>query len=231
MRLFALSTAETGTGMALFEGPDLVCESYWAGSQSHSKRLLTMVAQMVVDQAGLTMQEIDGFIAARGPGSFTGLRIGISVVKGMAAAMAKPCAGVSSLDGVAFRFSSASVPVCVMMDARRQEVYTACYRFNRGVLVEKSPEQVCAPEAAIKSAGPDVLFAGSGSKAYLDMIRDLSGAASQVAPSYMDAVSAAALAAPALADPLFFTSGRHELVPAYLRQSDAQIHLSQKSIS
>ncbi len=229
MRIFALSTAEKGTGMALFEGRDLVCESYWAGIQSHSKRLLTMVEQMVVGQAGLTVEEIDGFIAARGPGSFTGLRIGISVVKGMAAATAKPCAGVSSLDGIAFRFSAASVPVCVMMDARRQEVYTALYRFDRGRLVEKCSEQVCAPEVAIESAGPNALFAGSGSKAYLAQIQEVAGAESQVSPNHMDAVSAAALAEPALADPLFFSSGAYDLTPTYLRKSDAQIHLSEKN--
>lgn len=175
MRIFSLSTAEQGASMALFDGGQLACESYWAGPKSHSRRLLPMVEQMIVGQAGLRVEDIDGFIAARGPGSFTGLRIGISVIKGLAAAASKPCAGVSSLDGIALRFAWTPGPVCVMMDARRQEVYTAVYRFDRGRIIEKTDERVCAPELAIEQAGPNALFAGSGSKAYAPLIREKGG--------------------------------------------------------
>ncbi len=215
--------------MALFQGPDLICESYWAGPKSHSKRLMSMMENMVVRQAGLEISDIDGFIAAKGPGSFTGLRIGISVIKGLSAAVSKPCAGISSLDGIAFRFSSASVPVCVMMDAKRNEVYTAVYRFCQGKLVGKSEELACAPEQAIGLAGPDALFVGSGSKAYFEMIKNLTG--SWISPASMDHVSALALAERASEIPDLFDSNDHCLVPTYLRKSDAEIHCSKKSVS
>ncbi len=229
MRLFSLSTAEQGASMALFQGHDLICQSYLTGPKSHSRRLMSMVEQMIVHQAGLEVSDIDGFIAAKGPGSFTGLRIGISVVKGLAAAVSKPCAGISSLDGIAYRFSTASVPVCVMMDAKRNEVYTAVFRFSQGRLSMKSEELVCAPEQAIALAGRDALFVGSGSKAYREMIQDLTGA--WVSPSSMDYVCALALVGRAAELPDLFDGNSHCLVPTYLRQSDAEIYFSQKSVS
>lgn len=236
MTLFSLSTAEQGASMALFKGGSLVCESYWTGAQSHSKRIMAMLEQMIVHQAGLKVSDIDGFIAARGPGSFTGLRIGISVIKGLAFALSKPCAGISSLDGIGYRFSMARIPVCVMMDARRNEVYTAVYRFDRTGLLEKSEEMVCLPEQAIEGAvgqaGRDVLFVGSGSKAYREMIEDLTRA--EMSCSAMDDVSAAALVGRAMEDPALFDDNALPLMPRYLRQSDAEIHfpqVGQKSVS
>jgi len=137
LRILSLSTAEQGCSLAVFDNKALVCEEYWADKQTHSKRVLAMVENILACRAGWGVSEIDGFIAAKGPGSFTGLRIGISVIKGLAYAVSKPDAGVSSLDGIAYRFSAASVPVCVMMDARRNEVYCAVYHLERSVLVDK----------------------------------------------------------------------------------------------
>jgi tRNA threonylcarbamoyladenosine biosynthesis protein TsaB len=231
MRLFSLSTAEQGASMALFEGQTLICESYWASRQTHSKRLMSMVEQMVVHQAGIGLADIDGFIAAKGPGSFTGLRIGISVIKGLAFAVSKPCAGVSSLDGIAHRFTQASEPVCVMMDAKRSEVYSAVYRFHQGKLVQKSDEMVCSPEHAVGLAGPSALFVGSGSKAYQSMILDLTGDEAWFSNASMDNVSAAALVGASMNPRSLFESDDHCLVPTYLRKSDAEIHFSQKSVS
>ncbi|MDD9304235.1 MAG: tRNA (adenosine(37)-N6)-threonylcarbamoyltransferase complex dimerization subunit type 1 TsaB [Desulfobacter sp.] len=226
MRLFSLSTAEQGASMAIFDGPNLVCESYWASPKTHSKCLMSMVEQMVVGQAGLVLSDIDGFIAARGPGRFTGLRIGISVVKGLAYGVSKPCAGISSLDGIALRFSNASMPVCVMMDAKRKQVYSALYQFCGGRLCQKSDEVVCAPEHAVDRAGTSALFVGSGSKAYQEMIlARTSGKACFSHPS-MDHVSATALVRAALEADQVFHSPDHLLVPVYLRKSDAEINFS-----
>ncbi len=137
MKLLALSTAEQGSSLAIIDGDRLVCDEYWDAKQTHSKRLLTMVEQMIEKRSGLALADIDAFIAAKGPGSFTGLRIGISVIKGLAYATQKPAMGASSLDGIAFRFLHANMPVCVMMDAKRNEVYTALYSFENGNILFK----------------------------------------------------------------------------------------------
>ena len=229
MYYFALSTAEQGAGMALFENNTLVFESSLLSRQTHSKGLLPMVEQAVESQSGLTVDQIDGFIAARGPGSFTGLRIGISMVKGLAKAVSKPCAGVSSLDGIAFRFCHTQKPVCVMMDAKRKEVYSAIYQFHDGKLIQKGPEMVCPPEKAIDLAGAGALFVGSGSKAYRESILKRTHDKAVLSCPSMDGVSAAALLICAMSDDGVFDFKNHPLNPVYLRKSDAQIHFEGKT--
>ncbi|MCG8633599.1 MAG: tRNA (adenosine(37)-N6)-threonylcarbamoyltransferase complex dimerization subunit type 1 TsaB [Desulfobacterales bacterium] len=226
MKLFALSTAENGASMALFDGDEKVCSSYWASRQTHSRRLMSMVEQMIQVQAGLTVDVIDGFIAAKGPGSFTGLRIGISVIKGLAYSFSKPCAGISSLDGIAFGVGYSPDPVCVMMDAKRNEVYTALYRFEQGRLVHKGEESVCSPKHAVTKAGASALFVGSGSKAYREVILELTGGQARFSPPSVDSVSASAMIRIALASPALFESAENRLEPVYLRKSDAEIHFA-----
>lgn len=240
MNLLCVSTAEQGTGIALFRGDSLVCEEYWDSQFTHSKRILPMVEQAVQKRAGLDMDQVDGFIVARGPGSFTGLRIGISVVKGLAHALSKPAIGISSLDGIGFRFCHASMPVCVMMDARRNEVYSAVYRFEKGVLVQKTREMVSSPGQAVKQAGHGALYAGSGSRAFQEEILSLTHGDALFASPAMDSVSASALGVSAFANglvvlekgqclfPLEKDGVGDTLTPVYLRKSDAQIQLEAK---
>ncbi|WP_320045010.1 tRNA (adenosine(37)-N6)-threonylcarbamoyltransferase complex dimerization subunit type 1 TsaB [uncultured Desulfobacter sp.] len=229
MYFFALSTAEQGASMALFEDNTLVFESSLFSRQTHSKGLLPMIEQAVESREGMTVDQIDGFIAARGPGSFTGLRIGISMVKGLARALSKPCAGVSSLDGIAFRFCHSQKPVCVMMDAKRKEVYSAVYQFNHGELIQKGPEMVCSPETAIDQAGSGALFVGSGSKVYREKICNRTEDNAVFSTTSMDGVSACALVISGMSDEGVFDFENHPLNPVYLRKSDAQIHFDRKT--
>lgn len=229
MYLFALSTAEQGASMALFEDNALVFESGLLSRQTHSRGLLPMIDQAVKSRTGMAIDRIDGFIAARGPGSFTGLRIGISMVKGLARAVSKPCAGISSLDGIGFRFCYSQKPVCVMMDAKRNEVYSAVYLFHHGKLIQKSPEMVCPPQTAVDQAGADALFAGSGSKAYREMICRRTHDKAVFSYPSMDGVSACALVISGMSDNGVFDFENHPLNPVYLRKSDAQIHFEGKT--
>jgi tRNA threonylcarbamoyladenosine biosynthesis protein TsaB len=229
MYIFALSTAEQGASMALFEDRSLVFESSLFSRQTHSKGLLPMIAQAVESREGMNVNRIDGFIAAKGPGSFTGLRIGISMVKGLARAVSKPCAGVSSLDGIAFRFCHSQAPVCVMMDARRNEVYSAVYQFQHGRLIQKGPEMVCSPETAIDQAGSNALFVGSGSKVYREKISSRTGDKAVFSSPSMDGVSACALVISGMTEDGAFDFKNHPLNPVYLRKSDAQIHFEEKT--
>ena len=218
--LLALSTAEQGASLALFDNDSPVSTSFWSSRQTHSMRLMAMLEQVLHHQAGVALADIDGFIAARGPGSFTGLRIGISVIQGLAYAVSKPVAGISSLDGIAYRFASSQERVCVMMDAKRDEVYTAVYKFRRGELLEKSRECVCDPRQAVLEAGDNMLFAGS--KAYEGLISELTHGRALISPVYMDGVSAAAMIRVARETPGLFGISANGLEPVYLRKSDAE---------
>lgn len=232
MKLLCLSTAEPGCSLAIVDGNRLVCEEFWKAKLTHSKRLVTMIEHMFEKRASMELADIDGFVTASGPGSFTGLRIGISVVKGLAYAMEKPEAGVSSLDGIAFRFVHSSIPVCAMMDAKRNEVYCAVYQFNHGRLVSKSLERVACPKDAIGMVKGSALFAGSGSKVYKDIIEQ--EADNPIfAHDFMDSVSASALVLALYSKANFFDTPENSLVPSYIspnyiRMADAQLQFSEK---
>ncbi|WP_041279348.1 tRNA (adenosine(37)-N6)-threonylcarbamoyltransferase complex dimerization subunit type 1 TsaB [Desulfobacula toluolica] len=227
MKLLCLSTAEQGCSLAIVDGSILVCEEFWDARLTHSRRLVKMIEHMLESRAFMSLKDMDGFVAARGPGSFTGLRIGISVVKGLAYAMGKPAAGVSSLDGIAFRFDHCSIPVCVMMDARRNEVYCAVYHFDHGRLMSKTRESVVSPEEAIGMTSGPVVFAGSGSKAYRDIIEQTADNP-EFADRFLDSVSATALLRSLASKEDFFNCPENRLAPVYIRQSDAQLQFAEK---
>jgi tRNA threonylcarbamoyladenosine biosynthesis protein TsaB len=175
----------------------------------------------------MELDNIDGFIAAKGPGSFTGLRIGISVVKGMAHALDKPVAGVSSLDGIAFRFTHCSIPVCIMMDARRNEVYYAVYQFEQGKLLSKSNEMVADPKVAIAMVKGACLFAGSGSKVYKNIIEKKADNPI-ISHDFQDSISAVAMIQSLDIKDGFCHDSDNTLIPSYIRKSDAQLQFAKK---
>ena len=227
MKLLCLSTAEQGCSLAIVDGNSPVCEEFWEVKQTHSTRLVKMIEHMLEKRACMELADIDVFVAARGPGSFTGLRIGISVIKGLAYAMGKPALGVSSLDGIAFCFAYSSMPVCVMMDARRNQVYCAVYQFGHGSLVSKTSERVVSPEEAIKMTKVPTLFAGSGSKAYRDIIEQTADHPA-IAHSFFDSVNAAALVLSLTSKDNFLDNQENILAPSYIRKSDAQLQFAVK---
>ena len=222
MKLLSLSTAEQGCSLAIVDNNSLVCEEFWVNKRTHSRRVLKMIDHMLEKRVSMKLDEIGGFVAAKGPGSFTGLRIGISVVKGIAQALDKPVAGISSLDGIAFRFQYCSIPVCVMMDARRDEVYCAVYEFDQGRLAAKSKEMVVNPEEAVSLIKGSALFVGSGSKIYQKVIEQT--ALNPIfSYSYQDYVSAVAIVHSLYLKENFFDNPETVLNPSYIRKSDAQL--------
>lgn len=222
MKLLSLSTAENGCSLAITEDDTLVCEEFWTNRLTHSKRVLTMIEHMLEKRVCIKLDDIDGFIASKGPGSFTGLRIGISVIKGMACALNKPAAGASSLDGIAFRVKYSSIPICVMMDARRDEVYYAIYQFDQGRLVAKTREMVASPAKAIEMTKGATLFVGSGSKVYKNIIEQKADKP-VITHNFQDHVSAAAMVQSLYSKDGFLYDPENSLRPSYIRKSDAQL--------
>lgn len=230
MKILAISTAEKESSIALLKDENPLYEAVWASKQTHSKRIMDMIA-LALNRASLKVDDLDGFVVAKGPGSFTGLRIGIASVKGLAFAASKPCAGVSSLDGIAWQFSFVSMPLCVMMDAQRGEVYSAVYNFDHGRLVNKSEEKALSPIEALGLLKEETLFAGSGSVVYKELIKtELSkpelNIKANFAPMFQNKVKASALVQQILQNPCLMTQ-KDPLTPEYLRKSDAQINKKQ----
>lgn len=191
--------------------------------RTHSEWLLGAIRDVLGD-AGCTIKEVHGIAVSLGPGSFTGLRIGLSTAKGLCYANDLPLAGVSTLDAMASRFPFCRVPVCPMLDARKREVYAALYDMEA-----EQPVRLIEPEAAhpvrfLESVGGTTLFLGSGAALYRQHILDRLGDGALFAPAELFHPSAAAVARLGLG---MLKQGQrvdvNAIEPTYLRVSEAQL--------
>ena len=122
MKILALETSATACSVALCEDERLLAQNFEHCGLTHSRTLMPMLEGML-DMAGVPLSEVDVIAVAAGPGSFTGLRIGVSAAKGLAWPGDKPCAGVSTLEAMAWTVAHTGLEVCSVMDARRHQVY------------------------------------------------------------------------------------------------------------
>jgi tRNA threonylcarbamoyladenosine biosynthesis protein TsaB len=226
MRLLALDTATEACGIALLADGQVKVELNLSHGQTHAKHLMSGV-EAVLNMAAVPLNDVDGFAVTRGPGSFTGLRIGISTVKGLSLAGDKPVVGVSSLEVLAHQADDSQEWICPMIDARRREVYWSLYRRYRGELGQVEAEQVgSAAVAAEKIKGP-CRFIGSGALAYRPLIEEKVNHFAHWGSGHADAINIGWVARLAWER---FSQGNlddvGDLGPVYLRKSDAEINLA-----
>lgn len=223
MKILAVDTATTGCSVALTDGENLLAEINLISTRTHSRHLAGMIAE-VCRLAGLAVGGMDAYAVVKGPGSFTGLRIGVSTVKGLAEAAGRSIVGISALQALAEQAAAATELVCPLIDARRGEVYFSIYGVADGVLFERHLENVLRPDQALLDIDAPCTFVGNGAVQYRSLIRDNLGESAYFAPSSADHIRASTVARLALrrlengdSDEI-----RH-FVPAYVRKSDAQI--------
>ncbi len=226
--ILTIDTSSAAGSVALTRGEALLGEILLNLASTHSDRLLLTVKQLLGD-AGVEMGQIDAFGVVAGPGSFTGLRVGVATVKGLAMATGKPAVGVSSLQALAMQAPCAPYPVCALLDARKKEVYAALFRWEQGRPLLLGSERVVSPETLLDGIPDEVLFIGGGSEVYRSLIVRRLGSGAHFAPwplHPLRASSAAALVLDALrqggAVPLA------ALNPVYIRASEAEILLAKK---
>ena len=157
MKLLSLECSAGPASVAVSEDGQILAEFYANVKLTHSETLLPMV-QNALSAARLEMGEIDGFAVACGPGSFTGVRIGVAALKGMAWAAGKPCAAVSSLEGMALLLSGCRGVIVAAMDARCKQVYNALFYADGEVVRRLCPDRALMLEEL--SAELDTLAAG-----------------------------------------------------------------------
>ena len=121
MKILALESSAVACSVALTEDDFLIAEAYQNNGLTHSVTLMPM-CENLLKNCGLTLQDMDVIAVAAGPGSFTGLRIGVSAAKGLGWALDKPCAKVSTLEAMAWNLSALKGDICPVMDARRSQV-------------------------------------------------------------------------------------------------------------
>jgi len=225
VKVLAVDTATRSCSVAVLIDDKPAAELATVSERTHSVRLMSMI-QDVLALAKLDLKEIDGFAVTVGPGSFTGLRIGISTVKGLAFATAKPCAGISTLEALAYPCLPCPYPICTLMDARKGEVYAAFFRESDGRLERMGNERVDAPEAILRAIGSPHLLVGDAVEIYEDRIRAIVGDYAVLAPRDLHFPKASVVAR--LARDSLRAAGRggpSRVAPHYIRQSDAELRI------
>ncbi len=172
MKILGIDTSTPCGSVGLADDGGVISEYLLNVPVTHSERLLAAI-HFVLKEAGCAMETLDGWAISLGPGSFTGLRIGVSTVKGLAYATGKPVVGVPTLDGLAAQISPTPYLICPVLDARKKEVYTAFYRYNKkDLLVRLSDYQAINPDVLIKEVKEKTIFIGNGVKTYGEILRN-----------------------------------------------------------
>lgn len=224
MKLLFVDTSTSACSLALADDGVILAELLLNQRPAHSS-LLASALERILSLTNTMLSDLDGFGVTVGPGAFTGLRVGLSLVKGLAWATGKPVAPVSSLALLAANLPWAASPVCALFDARRGEVYAGLYR-SEPLPVPLMPDQTISPDLLLSQLPDDVLFAGDGALRYADLIQARFRQHAAFAPSAANLPRAAAgipLAAAAFARNR--TVPAAALLPEYHRLSEAEQNL------
>jgi len=233
MKIMAVECSATPCSVAVLEDNKVLASGFVNVKLTHSQTLMTMVEAML--KASLTdIKDIEGFAVSEGPGSFTGIRIGISAVKGMAVAENLPCVGVSTLRAMAENYIDTDCVVCSVMDARCSQVYNALFDISDGVITRLCEDRalICdelAEEVKKLSQNGDkrVIIVGDGTDVFYPYVESLSGVSKARENSrYQNAVG---VGMAAMADFINKnTVDSHSLLPVYLRLPQAERELKLK---
>ncbi|MFZ2446427.1 MAG: tRNA (adenosine(37)-N6)-threonylcarbamoyltransferase complex dimerization subunit type 1 TsaB [Syntrophobacteraceae bacterium] len=233
MKILAVDTSTTSGSLALLEDETIIAEWTVRSAQTHNRRLLKSI-DLLLCEAGWNIEAIDGYAVVSGPGSFTGLRIGMTTLKVLAWTRGKLYAAIPSLDALAQPFSFSDRPVCAMLDARKKEIFCALYQPDRkGGLRVIMPYTVISPSALADKIDREVIFCGDAWPLYKNQIKRKLGAMAVGAPPSFHLIRAGFVGE--LARRRFVAGQADEpatSVPLYVRASEAEIrypHFAEKS--
>jgi tRNA threonylcarbamoyladenosine biosynthesis protein TsaB len=224
MKILGIDTSTSCGSIGLIDDQSVISDYLLNIPVTHSERLLGAI-ELVLKEARFAIEDLDGWAISLGPGSFTGLRIGVSTVKGLALATRKPVTGVSTLDVLASQVSSTPYLICPILDARKGEVYTAFYRYGEGnELIRQSDYRAIKPEDLLKKIKERTLFIGDGVKTYGNYLRDSLPSSVLFSPDQLNVPHGSAVAKLGLE---LLRRGEYldlpTFTPLYVRPSEAEI--------
>lgn len=225
MKILALDSSGLVASAAVLEDDCLLAEYTVNYKKTHSQTLLPML-DAIAKMIDLDLNELDAIAIAKGPGSFTGLRIGSATAKGLGLALEKPLIEVPTIDALAYNLYDTDKLICPLMDARRSQVYTGIYRFEDHRLVTVYA-QMAIPVAdlieMLNSLKEEVIFLGDGVAPYRRMLDEGITVAHSYAPAHINKQRAAAVGA---LGQLYYREGNYVPAethqPEYLRKSQAE---------
>lgn len=231
MKILALDTSTKVASVAVMDENNLLAEYFVNNNEkNHSKRLMPMIGSILKDLE-LRAEDIDYYAVSNGPGSFTGLRIGVTTVKGMAYASSKKVVAVDTLDAIANNVSCVGTIVCSIMDARNRQVYVAMYDDGKKI-VEDTSIDIDELIDKVIFLGTKVVFVGDAVLVYRDYLKEKLED-NCIIPREIDLLPRASI----VAQLAFYkiqsgdTLLSQELVPNYLKKSQAEREYEKKNNS
>lgn len=225
MKILAIDSSGLVASVAIVEDDNLIAEYTVNYKKTHSQTLLPMLDE-IVKMTDTDLESIDVIAVAKGPGSFTGLRIGAATAKGLGLAMKKPLVGIPTVEGLAMNLQGCSDLVCPIMDARRNQVYTGIYKFERDAMqIIENTTAVDIQEliATLNNIGEAVVFLGDAVPVYGSVIAQKLTVPYRFASAQMNKQRASAVAVRAIAYVKENKSvSAAEFEPDYLRLSQAE---------
>lgn len=221
--ILAIESATPHGSVALLSGGDLLGEILLPRGRQLSETYLAAIDRLLRD-SGRSPEEVGHVAVSSGPGSFTGLRVGMAAAKGFCFGWEKPIVPVPTLHALAMRFPLEGTTVCPVLDARKKEVYAGFFRWDGGVCLRAAPDAALPPEELPARIPPGpVLFCGDGTVPYGDGFREALGERALFPPPGEGLPRASAVGRLAL---LLLREGKgvhpRDVVPAYLRPSEAE---------
>ncbi len=239
MKIIAIDSSGLVASVAIVEDDILIGEYNVQYKKTHSQTLLPMLDELK-KMVELDLKKVDAIALAKGPGSFTGLRIGSATAKGLGLVMVAPLVEIPTLDGMACNLYGTDKLVCPIMDARRNQVYTGIYRFVRGEgnpasyhlksLVEQCAVSIDEIAQKCNELGEEVIFLGDGVPVFSKRLSEILKVPYGFAPAHMNrqrAASFAMLAFDYLKEGKFVAARDH--APEYLRLSQAEREKAKKA--
>jgi tRNA threonylcarbamoyladenosine biosynthesis protein TsaB len=226
-KILSLDTSARSCSVGLSESETCILEITVNMQQTHSVHLLGCIHR-ALELTRFRVEDLDLICVVIGPGSFTGLRIGMSVAKGIASAADKSIVGVSSLEALAYQAVSCCLPVCAMMDARKKEVYAGRFERRGDHLRPIAPEVVTSPESYVESINDPCMFIGDGAQLYRGLILEAKGNSAIFADPAQNVIRASTVGRLGMMRAI--SKGPEDpgpLVPVYIRKSDAQLKRQQ----
>ena len=229
MIILGMDTSSVNATVAVMNDKKLVAEYLISNDRTHSVIIMPLLEDML-KKCNLQLSDIDVFAVVTGPGSFTGLRIGIATIKTLAQACNKPVIGVSSLESLATNFLMCKdTLICPIIDARHEEVYNALYENDMTV---SEPRVISLDNLfdELESTGKNVIFCGDGVLNYADKITSKNRANWSIAPQNLSMQKASSLCQVAYAKAMDGVyDDLYTLLPLYLRRSQAERELDRKN--
>ena len=224
MNILAIDSATEACSVALLRADGEVFGEFEIAPRGHN-RLLPEMMRLVLAKASLGCPDLSHCAFTNGPGAFTGLRVGVSTIKGLAQATGKPTVAVSSLQTLAMQVSDSGLPVCTMLDARKGEVYAGLFQWRLGFPEPISNERVASPEKVLEAINGNTVFIGDGCRAYRSLIVRQCAEQAHFVPWAANPLRASAAAM--LAHECYRNGeglSALELQPVYIRLSEAELN-------